>query len=929
MKVPLRLARTAAPPAAADAFLLFASDLAPLADACSRLAHDLPPIFRVRGGFLFVGREGLARPLPGTVRLRRVGADLFVPVDASLLPALLPDEMAALTRNRGLVVLPDRSVLAFDPHAPLPVGRWLAPARVERRAWEPFPSPPDRAERLTLIQCPPPPEAVVEILTAGEPEGVDRLPGAGEPGSASGAPVPDDARPPAGSPLGRIAGGVGMAAGSLFAWLGRVLAVPGLARLGGNLARNAVGRVPRLTERLFGEQEAALREVLRQLQSGDVERGLRRAPAAVPDPSLPSRVGADAALGLRDPRYSLRDLVGSGGGQAVAWLGGGDVWLQLAEEYRRLAREAAARGDHRRAAYVYGMLLRDFRSAANALLAGGLYRDAAILFRDKVKDHLAAADAFEKAGDFDEAVRLLDRLGRYEEAGNLLKRIGDDGRARAYYLRAADALAGHGKWLAAGDLVLKRVNDAPAAVGYYRAGWDADGAEAVTCGLRLLDAVLAAGEWDSAVALLDEGQRRFAPPRAADADRFFNSALRIPGDALPEPLREDLADRTRLLFAEHLRFEATSRKHSAALAGELFGRPTAVWAAPVVRDAAFAAETQSRREKAPAPRLPPPVPVAAGTVTAAAATRRSDDVLIATTTAVVMWRPRDGRVEGVCSVDGATVLGLSASRNGDAVFVLTRTDRKVVLRSFESADGAFHFNSQVDLSNADSGGDAWHLEPLATGWELGVTVAGPSGREMVTGYKVRHAIPTGYLRNGVNTHLLVCDRHLREKDDPEWYWDWDDRFLRCLTIRSETRARWVPQWSPAIPPGSPLSVPVVDWLMPVAGVLEVAGVDADGIVHWTMCDARDVEVSFTRTASSTPPHRFRAVCLISPGLLVAATAGNELLWLRRGDGTALTPYKERTLAVPTRVAALVSRPADREVVAVLDDGSAVRVSNSF
>jgi hypothetical protein len=65
----------------------------------------------------------------------------------------------------------------------------------------------------------------------------------------------------------------------------------------------------------------SLREVLRQLQSGDVEKGLRRAPIAVSDPDQPARVGTDARLGNRDPRYSLRDLIGSGG-SVTAWFGG-------------------------------------------------------------------------------------------------------------------------------------------------------------------------------------------------------------------------------------------------------------------------------------------------------------------------------------------------------------------------------------------------------------------------------------------------------------------------------------------------------------------------------------------------------------------------------------------------------------------------------
>src|SRR5439155_1193069 len=171
----------------------------------------------------------------------------------------LTDEVAALTRDRGLVVLPGGEVLAFDPDRPLPVGTWLVAARVRRSEWQPFPPRPDRPDRLTTIERPAPPiAAVIEVLTGGAPDGAEPLP-------------------------------------------------------------------------------------------GDVEKALRHAPIAVPDPDAPaSPIGTDARLGTRDPRYSLRDLITAGRGGA-AWLGGGDVWAELAREYRRLADEAAARGDYRRA----------------------------------------------------------------------------------------------------------------------------------------------------------------------------------------------------------------------------------------------------------------------------------------------------------------------------------------------------------------------------------------------------------------------------------------------------------------------------------------------------------------------------------------------------------------------------------------------------
>ena len=116
----------------------------------------------------------------------------------------------------------------------------------------------------------------------------------------------------------------------------------------------------------------------------------------------------------------------------IGWLGGADIWAELAREYRRLAQEAAARGDHRRAAYIHGVLLRDLRSAANALMAGGLFRDAALIFRDKLNDDLSAARAFEQARTREARrdVELATRRWRplVESSWTLLDEIDRDGR---------------------------------------------------------------------------------------------------------------------------------------------------------------------------------------------------------------------------------------------------------------------------------------------------------------------------------------------------------------------------------------------------------------------------------------------------------------------------------------------------------------------
>ena len=904
MQVPVRLKRIA-PPAAADAVLVAGADARALA-AAARV--EPAAVYRVRGGYVLVLQAPSTAPQLG-IRLRRAGGDFFLPVDAAVVPALLPDELVGLTHDRGLVALPGGEFLAFDPHAPVPPGAWL---RIEARrdAWQPFPARPVRPERLTTIERPAPPAAVIELLRDGQPDGARPLP---EAGGGSDAPVPDDARPAAGSGLAKVTGAAALGLAKFLAWLGRAVNAPGLARMGGRLARRAVEKVPRLTEKIFGEQEAALREVLRQLQSGDVEAGLRRAPIAGADPDTPTgRVETSSRLSSRDPRFSLRDLLGGDGGPARAWLGGGDVWRALAAEYRRLAADAVQRGDFRRAAYLHGFLLRDFRAAANVLMSGGHFRDAALLYRDKLKDHAAAATAFEKAGDIDEAVRLLDGLGRYEPAGDLLLRAGEVEPAHDRFRRAAGVFVEQRRYLAAGDLVRRKVGDRPGAVRYYQLGWDARGPEAVACAERLVDEYFLAEDWAAAAALFDRAEQYLAPPSTTDAGRLFNYALTVGQDFLPADRRDDLADRARLVFARHLRADA-GRGRGAVAATDLFGR-AGPWPGPVVRDAAFAGRRADRDRPVASLALDaPPVRLADGTTVGVVAARESRDLIVATTRAVVCWRA-DGRVVPVCQTLGRDVLGLSADPGGHLVYVLFGEGDRALLTSHQ-ATGPHTFAPMAQHA-LDAGPPARdnRLNPAA--WPRDGEV-----RATVWSGDQRHTFAGPYLRprafgGGRDVTLRVEGVH------DVWHWD-----RRTVHWHSGGNAigRGVVTWEPGTPAGSPLTVPAVDWLAPVSRVLELAGTDRDGVVHWTKFEAGKGGPGAPLTASLSHPAGFLAACLERPGHVLAATAANELHWLRAGARGFEPRTAPRTLPVPARVVALAARRPGEGVAAVLEDGSAVVV----
>lgn len=902
--VPFRLKHRGST-APTDAFFLPANTTAGLAAAVASLGDAT--VFRVAGGFVLIPSVGRAERLPGAVPLRRLHGDLFVPADADLHPALLPDEQAALTATHGLVFLAGGRALSFDPTKPLEPKAWLSIRTAPAAAWGPLPNPPPLAPRLTVIERPATAVEIESILNAGAPDGADPLAGPGEAG-----PVPESARPPSAGLAARAAAGMGYAAGLTLAGLGKLFGSPALARAGASLARKAIEAVPRVTEKLLGSQEAALRDVLRQLMEGNVEEALKRAPVAVADPDTPvSSVASDARLNSHDTRYSLRDLLGYGGGGGAAWAGGGDVWVKLAAQYRKLAETATAAGDYRRAAYLYGVLLRDLHAAAAVLLKGGLFRDVAILYRDRLKDNHAAARAFEQAGEYDEAVRLYEKAGQFVAAGDLLMKLGEADRAAEHYRTAAGRLVIAGKWVEGGDLLQTKLGD-PAGVTIYTTGWLNGGAEVVPCGERLFDNCCSREDWRGLNALVSAAAERFAPPRTADADRFFNYARVAGAGKLPEEMWDDVVDRSRLLFADHIREMGAGPK----IARRLF----AGWSGPVERDAVFAAGF------AHAPETPPAAEgarqLAAGKVTAVAVARGVRHVVVATTRAVVVWQPDEGRVLTVDSIpDGEAVVAVSATATGSWVFTLSLYYEDLVLRSYVATEDGFQARGVRKFA-----GGAVH----PAGYSLHAPIVesdGPRVPMYVLGMAMLLSADVLVSHAVWNSTVTAATAFLRVPDGPSRTWEWDYNSLRRIDSNGETTRQWVPTWSPSAQMNGLLNALPLDYVTPAVGELEVVGLDAHGAVRWEGWRIPNGETPAAAVAGTL--HWFEAVALVASRKIVVVDSQNAVRWYRVVASAVLEQIGSAyPVAHTSRAVAVVPRPAADEVVVVFADGSAVRVSEA-
>jgi len=545
-----------------------------------------PTIYLTHDGYLIRLPIGVPAPIVA-IHLRSLAANLWLPSDAELLPTLHLEEAASLAAHRGLIFLPGQRVLLFDPESPLPLNHFLElrlqPPPLLRR----LPQLPTRPDRIRTLEYVISTDELAELLDIGTPDGYDET-----------APQPT---PPTGW-SSRQQGRAQVWMAQFIGGLGRMFGIGALQRLGANLARGALQRVPQLTQEILGQQEAALRDLLREFREGDVEAALRRALPMGQDGRTQTTGGTGVALPEQSTRFNLESLLRMGqGGSANVWYGGANYQAELWNEYRRLANEAIARGDFRRAAFIHGHLLGDRTEAAGLLSRGGFHREAAILYREVVKNRMRAAQEFDKAGMYDEAIRLYREMACHVEAGDLLTRLGDIEAAFAEYEFAANILAKEGNFHSAGLLWMSKAGHLDRAEAMFRQGWEkrrdsiAHARNAFPCVMKRLEMQAERGDLESFWSLLAEVETELQAdgqqPQATDLYRILVEW----GDRFEtlHPHRLRLRDRARMGLAYQLRRHALSESRAGTIVARLFGE-SGKWAPAVVGDAAYALQLMLR-----------------------------------------------------------------------------------------------------------------------------------------------------------------------------------------------------------------------------------------------------------------------------------------------------------------------------------------------
>jgi tetratricopeptide (TPR) repeat protein len=917
LRVPFHLLRRDEP-ALAVGFLLESDSPAALLAAC--VHFDSPLVFPVAGGFLIVADSVPA--IATGIRLRRLSENCFAPADADLVPALLPAEAVDLTAKRGLVFRPNRPPLAFDPIRPMKPSAYLAIPKLRRVDWSSFPIGRSIADRLTTLTRAIPDPPIDEMLAGdGPPIGTD------------------DARPPQTGVGRRTVGKMSTGLGKGIGALGKAIGSKTLGDLGERLKAKGAAIAPRITEDLLGRQEAALQHLLSKFRAGETEDALRRALPIGNEPGRGSQAYGGAKLPTHGLFWSLASFFG-GGGPTSIWLGGNpDTWRDLIAEYHKAAREAADRGDFRRAALIYAKLLSDFRSAAAMLSKGSLHREAGILFRDKVGDLTRAAREFAQAGDHDEALRLFRESHLLVEAGDLLRQLGEEELAIIEFHRAADRVVQlRQDYVEAGDILLRKTGRADLAGAYFACGWQsrsnsqALSRNACACAQRLIEIYAFAEPRDPFWLLLDEAEDWLREPGwSQDAGRFFNKTAGLADLPHLQNDRAEIRDRCRLGLASKLHEHAKAEHTGGTIVSDLFGIEKR-WSPALVSDADFALRAAMKRrpmrEKL-VRRLVNTQLLHAGTVTAAVQTPGNGDLFVGFQDGSLIWyNAHDGEARTIYSqADNHAVIGIATEPAGLWVASI-RGERSSERRTDESAGrtypldlwkrGGRDFHIQSSTHCLFTAGSVNGLLPLfdqgPSIWEVGVRLV-----DGVAWYFLPTLIPrteTGPSQPPPTTYLKLRIPAVGGHES-------------AFTFQGGS-VSWGGKkvyigWMPEPVAGSTLFAPPMSWLVDSPGNVQLAGLFDNGHLYSSHLTRQSDGSLSNRTLAFAASGGSRAVAIWQSGKVIGVTAANRVLWLRV-SGPRLEEWSPPTeLPVPARAVACFPSRQTFELFVILEDGTLARV----
>ncbi|MFM7057157.1 MAG: hypothetical protein ACKO2P_09585 [Planctomycetota bacterium] len=240
---------------------------------------------------------------------------------------------------------------------------------------------------------------------------------------------------------------------------------------------------------LSTRQENELKRLLHMLEK-QPDEGLKYALPLGGDRSRGTTAPTDR-LGEQRPDFDVGQLNATG--PASVWKVPSSWHAVLTRRYRELALRELRLGHHRRAAYIYAMLLNDLHSAASVLEAGRLYRDAASIWQLHLKQPLLAAECFRRGGLWEEAAAIFRDLRQWRKAAELFRQLDRPELAAEMYEQELRELVEKHQWPAAATVAIDFLGDRMRGLQLLRDGWFSKAGQE-TCLRRLFQEHADAGE---------------------------------------------------------------------------------------------------------------------------------------------------------------------------------------------------------------------------------------------------------------------------------------------------------------------------------------------------------------------------------------------------------------------------------------------------
>ncbi len=478
---------------------------------------------------------------------RRVAGRLFAPVDAVLTPPVTDAEVRGLCGTPVSFLHPVYGLSSFEEGAAFRISDLLrAPAEAGGN-WNLARAGAAALPELNSIVFLQPPSA--EDLFGEAPKEI---------GSEPPADLPPTADEPKQDPLSTAGRKVGQ---FLLKRLSDALEhVPE-----SKTRRTSAGGVGNWVKRSLFNLEQRLEHIrnkelhrLASLFDTDPETALRH---AVPMNQFAHR--GIAPPGFRLGPHSLDfDPNHLGGGPADFWHAPQDLVEVLRRRYREMADRELQLGRHRRAAYIYAVLLGDLVSAASALKKGRHFRQAAVLYEEHLNNRPEAAVCLEEGGFLAEALERYEKLGSWLKVADLHERLGNIPAAQTALRRVVQERLAQADVLGAADLLEKRLNAPDEALELLLGAWPSS-YQAANCLAAAFQLLGRLGRHEAALDRLDRiGRERISTALARPLLTVLDGVARnYPHDRA----RHKAADLSRVVIASQLNRPGTGAQTAGPL----------------------------------------------------------------------------------------------------------------------------------------------------------------------------------------------------------------------------------------------------------------------------------------------------------------------------------------------------------------------------